>query len=460
MYTLFKVNINWGAYFICAITILILFPSLSWFSFFALLIALHQFFLLFFSMNSVIPIRYLLGSFMCLQMFIGPVFAYNGLDQYQYFMYRMKVPEIEYFSYAFPAVILFIIGLHINAKKLDGEVPDVKRIAEYAQQHPKLAYWLIGIGFGASLVGGFFGSELGFVFYLIGSAKFIGAFLLLLGGTRLKVGPLIIIFGSIILSSLSEGMFHDLLTWLIMLGAVICIRFKPDTTIKLSALFAFIIMVVIIQQVKTTYRAATGRGQEGDFETFSNVVEKQNESKGFFDFQNLASNNVRINQGFIVTNILFTVPDKVPYAKGAELLQILEAAFLPRIIAPNKLKAGDRSIFMKYSGIRIKKNTSMGLSSLGDAYINFGTFGGAIFMFLLGFLYSEVLNVFHKKSKDYPILILFTTLVFYYPIRPDCELQTILGHLVKSCFLIYIVLIVWQKEFRLWPASLWKKSLS
>ncbi|MBX2920436.1 MAG: O-antigen polysaccharide polymerase Wzy, partial [Ferruginibacter sp.] len=116
--------------------------------------------------------------------------------------------------------------------------------------------------------------------------------------------------------------------------------------------------------------------------------------------------------------------------------------------------------FMKYSGMRIKRGTSMGLSSLGDAYVNFGTFGGAIFMFILGFIYSEVLNVFHKKSKDYPVLILFTTLVFYYPIRPDCELQTILGHLVKSCFLIYIVLIVWQKEFRLWPASMWKKSLS
>jgi len=397
---------------------------------------------------------------MCLQMFIGPALAYNGLDEYQYFMYRMKVPEAEYFSYALPAVILFILGLHINAKKLDGELPDIKRIGEYVDQHPKLAYWLIGIGFGASIIGGFFGSELSFIFYLMGSAKFIGAFLLLLGTKKLKIGPLILIYGSIILSSLGQGMFHDLLTWLIMLGAVICIRYKPDTTIKLSALAGFIILVIVIQQIKTSYRAATSKGEAGDFETFSTVVEAQNESGGFFNFENLASNNVRINQGFIITNIMFTVPDKEPYANGAELMQLLEAAFLPRILAPNKLRAGDRSIFMKYSGIRIKKNTSMGLSSVGDAYVNFGTFGGSIFMFILGFIYSEVLNVFHKKSKNFPVLILFTTLVFYYPIRPDCELQTILGHLVKSCFLIYVMLIVWQKEFRLWPASLWKKSLS
>lgn len=460
MYTLFKVNINWGAYIICALLILLLFPSVSLVSYFALLIALHQFFLLFFSMNTVIPIRYLLGSFMCLQMFVGPAFAYSGLDQYQYFLYKMKVPEVEYFSYALPAVILFILGLHINAKKLDGEVPDVKKIAQFSAQHPNLAYWLIGIGFSSSLIGGFFGSELSFVFYLFGSAKFIGAFLLILGGTRLKIGPLIIIYGSIILSSLGAGMFHDLLTWLIMLGSVICIKLKPSVSIKLGALFSFVLLVIIIQQLKGSYRLASGRGDGGDFETFIKVFEETQESRGIFNLRSMASSNVRINQGFIVTNIMYTVPDKVPYANGAELLQILEAAFLPRIIAPDKLKAGDRTIFMKYSGMRIKRGTSMGLSSLGDAYINFGKFGGAIFMFILGFLYSEVLNVFHKKSKVYPILILYTTLVFYYPIRPDCELQTILGHLVKSCFLIYIVLIVWQKEFRLWPASMWKKSLS
>ena len=72
----------------------------------------------------------------------------------------------------------------------------------------------------------------------------------------------------------------------------------------------------------------------------------------------------------------------------------------------------------------------MGLSSVGDAYVNFGVFGGVLFMFILGFLYSEVLNTFHKNAYRYPVLILFVPLVFYYPIRPDCELQTILTRFV------------------------------
>jgi hypothetical protein len=75
---------------------------------------------------------------------------------------------------------------------------------------------------------------------------------------------------------------------------------------------------------------------------------------------------------------MITVPDKVAFEYGTELFQILEAAFLPRIIAPNKLNAGDRFIFMKYSGIPLLVGTSMGLSSIGDAYINFGIFHSRI----------------------------------------------------------------------------------
>jgi hypothetical protein len=125
---------------------------------------------------------------------------------------------------------------------------------------------------------------------------------------------------------------------------------------------------------------------------------------------------------------------------------------LPRIIAPNKLNAGDRTIFMKYSGMHLRPGTSMGLSSLGDAYVNFGIIGGAIFMFFLGLVYSETLNAFNNFSKYYPFLILFTPLIFYYPIRPDCELQTALGHLVKSCMLIYFIVIFWKKDFKKQPA--------
>lgn len=450
MRTLFPPSYNWGIFILVALIIRVSFVDLGTLSYIAILISIYQVSILFYSVGHIIPTRHLLGSFMCVQFFVGPSFAYNGLDEYQYFKYQMQIPESEYFAYVLPAVVFFIIGLHISAGKYKGEIVDRKGIEIFVEKNPVLPYVFIGLGFFASILSGFFASELAFVFYLLGSFKFIGLFLLVLGSKQIKVWPMVIVIGSIISSSLGSGMFHDLLTWLIFCAAVFGIKYKFDFKIKLIGLSAFLLIAITIQILKTSYREATGReGLEAGAKTFTNLYEEKQEEGGVFTFNSLALANVRINQGFIITNIMETVPEKVPFENGKEMGKILEAAIMPRILAPNKLRAGDRTIFVKYSGIPVAPGTSMGLSSIGDAYINYGVFGGVVFMFLLGFVYSEVLKVFQKQSVTYPVLILFVPLVFYYPIRPDCELQTILGHLVKSCFLIFVMIQVWKFRFRM-----------
>ena len=451
--TLYKVKFNWPLFAVVAIFLYVFNPGLSLYSYFALLIFIHQVFLFFFAMNSVVPIRYLFGVLMCLQMFLGPALAYNGLDQYQYQYYRMVVPEAVYFGYAIPAVTCFIIGLHLFARKLEGENLDMAGIKRFAQQHQVLPYWLIGIGFMTSIVSAFFSSDWAFFLYLLGNLKFIGVFLLILSGKELKWLELTVVYGSIVVSSLSGGMFHDLLTWLMMLGAILAIKFKPNERFKLIFSLSFVIAVVVLQQLKGAYRTATGGGDEAGIETMQKVYEQKQEDNSLFNFLSMAGNNTRINQGFIITNIMRTVPAKVPFANGTELNLLLEAAIMPRFLAPDKLKAGDRALFTRYTGLNLRSGTSMGLSSVGDAYINFGIVGGCIFMFLLGLLYNFVLKQFYRFSKNMPVLLLFTTLVFYYPIRPDCELQTILGHLVKSCFLIFVIFFIWKKQFRVQPAE-------
>ena len=449
MKSFFGISFNWPVFILIAIAIRVLFIEMSWISYLAVIFSLHQFIVLFNSIGYVIPVRYLLGSFMCVQFFIGPAFAFNGLDQYQVPIYRMKIPEATYFGYAIPAVLSFILGLHLFAEKLNGEIVNEKGIILFVDKNPKLPYIFIIIGFVASITSSLFGSDLAFIFYLLGSFKFIGLFLLILGSRSIKVIPLILVIGSIISSSLGEGMFHDLLTWIIFTGSIFAIKYNFTFKAKLLGCIAFIFLAVTIQVLKGAYRTATGSGgEEGGIETASKVFEKQNENSSIFSFESLAPSNVRINQGFIITNIMNTVPERIPFSNGGEMYQVLEAAILPRILAPNKLNAGDRTLFTKYSGIQLRSGTSMGLSSLGDAYVNYGIYGGCLFMFLLGLLYSWVLNIFFKQSIKYPILILFVALVFYYPIRPDCELQTILGHLFKSCFLIAFMIFCFKDTFK------------
>ena len=449
MYSLFKVRFNWGLYLGLIIFSRLLFPDLSWFSYVAIMISVFQFLLLFYSFGAVIPIRYLLGSFMCLQMFIGPTLAYNGLDKYQRGFLKMQIPEDQYFLYVIPAVICFIVGLHIRAGMLEGEVVDQEKIKRFVKENPKLPFVFIGIGFVSSFVSGLFGAELGFVFTLLACFKFIGTFLFILSGTKLRPFFLFLVYGSVIASSLGSAMFHDLLTWLIFLGAVFALKYKPSVQVKGIFTFGFIILALMIQLIKGDYREATWKeGEEGGIETLQKTMNASQEKNSFINEEKLGGSNVRINQGFIITNIMANIPARMPFAKGEELAQILEAAIMPRILAPNKLNAGDREFFMKWSGMRIAAGTSMGLSSVGDAYINFGMVGGSIFMLLYGMFFSEVLKAFNHFGKSFPVLILFTSLVFYYPIRPDCELQTILGHLIKSCFLIFVMIHIWKYKFK------------
>jgi hypothetical protein len=385
---------------------------------------------------------------MCLQFLVGPTLAYNGLDDYQYFMYRMKIPEDEYFLYAFPAVIFFIIGLHLRAGNAKGERLDLQEIRTFISNNKLVAPILIGVGFFASIVSNYFSSDLAFVFYLIGSFKFIGLFLLILGEKRVNLIAFFLVVGSVVISSLGSGMFHDLLTWIIFLAAVFAIKYAVSFYVKITGLVIFIFVATTIQLLKSDYRVLTSiDDNQAGIETFAKVYQQENMKEGVFNFQKIAQSNVRINQGFIVTNIMFTVPEKEPYANGEELKDILKAAFLPRILAPDKLKAGDRSLFRKYSGIPITQGTSMGLSSVGDAYINFGVLGGIVFMFFLGLMYSEVLVFFFNIQSRFPLIILFSPLIFYYPIRPDCELQTILGHLVKSIFVVFATFYIWKNVF-------------
>lgn len=454
--SLFKVKFNWPLYLLAGFAIRLVFIDMSWWSYSAIMITLFQFGLLFSAIGHIIPIRYLLGSFMCLQFLVGATFAYNGADQYQYIYYKMRIPEAEYFSYVLPAVVLFILGLNVLASRLPGETVNRESIRVFAKNHPQMAYIFIAIGFLSSIVSIFFSSDLAFVFYLLGGFKFVGLFLLLLGDTQLKPVIMTIVIGSIISSSMGSGMFHDLLTWLIFAAAVLGIKYRFGLKIKLLGLIGFVLMVFTIQVLKGSYRQMLA-ASEGGIAEFAELASEENKvSGGLFSLERLAQHNVRINQGFIITNIMNTVPTKVPFENGRELMLLLEAGIMPRILAPNKLKAGDRDIFFKYSGIALMEGTSMGLSSVGDAYINFGIVGGWVFMFFYGVLFNVILYLFGKNSRRYPILILFTTLVFYYPIRPDCELQTILGHLFKSCFLIYAILLVWKHEFSITAAKVKK----
>ena len=116
MNNLFKtdVSIDWRIYFAIVIFTKLFFPELSLYTYLAFMISAYQFMLLFYSIGFILPVRYLAGSLMCMQILVGPALAYNGLDEFQMGFLKMQVDESTYFSYVIPATIMFLIGLRIK----------------------------------------------------------------------------------------------------------------------------------------------------------------------------------------------------------------------------------------------------------------------------------------------------------------------------------------------------------
>ncbi|RYG28073.1 MAG: hypothetical protein EOO01_40370, partial [Chitinophagaceae bacterium] len=80
----------------------------------------------------------------------------------------MRVPEEEYFTFVIPAVIAFIIGLHIFDRNSAAEKLDVLSIVRLKAGNPRLPFILIVYGFIGSVLQTLVPSEIAFVLYLVG----------------------------------------------------------------------------------------------------------------------------------------------------------------------------------------------------------------------------------------------------------------------------------------------------
>ena len=123
----------------------------------------------------------------------------------------------------------------------------------------------------------------------------------------------------------------------------------------------------------------------------------------------------------------------------------MEAALLPRFLAPNKLESGNKEIFNQFSGHSINDGTSMGLGIFADGYIAYGTWGVYIFGFVLGIIFSLTFKLVERWTKISPFYVLLLLPMLNYAVRPDCELQTTINHLAKS-IVVFGALVYFTKN--------------
>lgn len=386
--------------------------------------------------GETIPITELMVLLAALQWIIGPYIDYH--NDVEHYKYKMYVPEEQYMAFAVPVVLAFKTG--ISFFSTDVYLVNLKTsIINLLNNQPRFPYLLVVLGILAPFIGHFFPAGLSFVFFLLGQIKYIGALYFILSGhpNRWPIFTGLMILSA--LGSIATGMFHDLLLWSILTLSFIFHEFKSGFWSKLIILFIGGLFVLTIQSVKHQYRALnpTVPGSIAKAGLFIKLASEEWSEGKIINPADDNEINVRLNQGWIISKVMDHMPEREPFANGQTITDAFEAAFLPRIIAPNKKMAGGQENFRKYTGLPLGEGTSMGISLAGEGWANYGYTGGILFLFVWGLFVGWFWKKLNKWSDFFPTLLVWSPILFLQTVKAETELVVVLNHLIKSSVLVF-----------------------
>jgi hypothetical protein len=380
-----------------------------------------------------------------LQWIIGPLLDYrSNVSHFKYYMY---VDESTYMGVVVPGMLFFVLGAFLF-KKSYSFADYIEYLKYFLKQHPRFPYLLIAGGMIASFLQSGLPAGLSFIFFLLSQVKFIGlTYLLFKPESTYKWLIFIGIMLLTLLTAIKTAMFHDFFLWSILMFSFVAYNLRLSLLMRLGSVLVGIVIAFIIQSVKADFRKQVWSGRNSDpLEVFTNMAMDRITNIGeHTSDEQLDEVNVRLNQGWIISSIIKNIPRKESFAEGETIIEAIKASILPRFLDPGKKFAGGRENFEKFTGLTLARNTSMGISLMGESYANFGKFGGTIFMGVWGVFLAICIRYVLTLSQKYPTLILWLPLIFLQVVKAETELVVVLNHFIKSSMLVLFLFWMFRR---------------
>jgi len=372
--------------------------------------------------------------------------------------YGMKINSDAYFSLAFPGFLLFAVGMYSIPNRIFK--PEFSKVNQAAVLNERFLLQTTIVGIFLRIFSDVFPGEIGFFVYLLSMVRFVGAFSLFATNAKKYIWLALLVLLIELIYGFIAGLYHDAIMWVLFFALFFVYTFKPSVKIKLIGASSLILLVLFVQAIKSTYRAEvwTG-GQEASIETISNVGSSKVNSESLIGEENLLSSLNRSNQAWIFASTVDRMDCYKDFQGMTNVNKYMEAALLPRFLAPNKLESGNKEIFNSFSGHIINEGTSMGLGIFADGYIAYGAWGVYIFGFALGLIFSLTFKLVERWTKISPFYVLLLLPMLNYAVRPDCELQTTINHLAKSIVVFGALVYFTKNRFTLDSAENQRKML-
>jgi hypothetical protein len=431
-------NYDWGIYEFVSIT--------AAFYFFLLVIG---------RLGKTIPVREFAAFVYILQLLIGAMLTYKFYPNIK--IGYMAVNEDRYYGYILPSLAAFIMGLFLPRFKYSNfsEGSLIREAKINNAEWIRVGWILIAIGWFSEIVAEVFPSEgLNFIYVLFSYFKFAGLFYVWIAGYKYKIPLTLFIFLPFAWASLSNGLFIEVFVWGFFIYSLFQLKKPKSFRTNLLVFAVGIVMIFLLQSVKADFRKVAWRSQRdlsfterlslwGDLITDLNFSDPKAREVANIRFI------VRINQGFIVSNILSNMPARHDFANGEYIKNELIGIFVPRVLFPEKAVVGSHQKFKDFAGWRLDERVAMSVSIMGDGYGNFGYWGGIIFCFLNGLLLNFLLHYCKKLARRERSLILWIPIIFTFSVRCGDEFYIITNHIFKSSILIFFVFYILKKSGRL-----------
>ncbi len=375
-----------------------------------------------------------------MQLLVGAWISYRVPPDFA--RYQMAVPESVYFSFAIPAVCAFLVPICVARRYL----PRLDQVMTFEAGPAvfKAGVLICILGFGFLFVSRSAPVSLQFVCFLGSELRFVGALYCYFSRHRQRRWVLAAVLGLTIFSSLTTAMFHQLLIWgVILLSLVLAREFRRSPMgVRAAMLTAAFVAVIILESFKGSYREALRNQPNGSvFTAIRDVISTESlDQEKVLDVL-----RVRLNQGWIVSNVLRHIPAEAPYVYGETFQTAFTEAFIPRFLFTKQTVAGGRQNFRRMTGLQISDNTSMGVSPIGEAYGNFGTDIGILAMFGFGVFFASGYYFACKWARHNVLFLLWIPIIFSQAIKAETDLAVVLNHLVKAAMFAMVMFPLLQQ---------------
>jgi hypothetical protein len=392
----------------------------------------------------------LMYTLTCLVM---PSLGYSVYNQNNFlarvFIKYMMVPDTSYFGLALPAISLFVfaVTLPIRNQHIADSGPlfmrHMARIKAILKNDVNYALYIIAFGFVMLVVSPLLPGEIRFFAELFYFASFAAVLYIFNSNNRkLKMIILPIFVISLAITALNSRMFTVVVYMGITIYSFFFIGSNASFLKKLSLFVTGILLVLVLQNVKSIYRTYTEkRSYSGNkAQLFAEItLEQLSRGDALVEKNSFFPVFVRFNQGWNISMVLRRIPAQQDYDNGKQLLRVAFASLVPRFLWPDKPEAGGKFNMMHYAGLVIV-GWSTNVGPLGEAYGSFGTAGGIVYIFLLGLFIRFVYKKVFIYSVKNPLLLLWLPVLFY-KVTYSSETDTlqILNSLFKTGFFIWLL---------------------